>query len=110
MTVTALLLVPLGVRVVVPSWPVDGSTALIVQLTPEVRLSVNEPSFFDIVFTVVSPAAVAVIKAQAILAAEEFFAKPWTFPAASVMVDSRTPVAGTVILVIVRTPLRSLAG
>jgi hypothetical protein len=96
--------------VVVPSWPLDGSTALIVQLTPGVSMSVNDPSFFEMVLTVVSPVAVAVINAQAILAAEEFLASPWTFPAAKVMVDSRTPVAGTVMLVVVRTPLRSLAG
>jgi hypothetical protein len=75
-TVTALLLVPFGVRVVEPRPPLDGSTMLIVHETPAVRFSVNDPSFLEVVFTVVSPVAVAVTKAHAMLAFAEVFATP----------------------------------
>ena len=109
-TVTALLLVPLGVSEAVPVWPLEGSTTLIVQATEAVRSNVNVPSFLAIVLTVVCPAAVAVTKAQGIAAAEEFLAVPWTLPSTKLIVDSKTPEAGTVMFVIVRTPVRSLAG
>ena len=39
-----------------------------------------------------------------------FLAIPCTLPADNVSVDSSTPVAGTVIVVVVRTPFRSAAG
>jgi hypothetical protein len=62
--------------VALPTWPEVGSTALIVQDFPAAKFKEYVPSLFEIVFKVVSPAAVAVMNAQEMFAPDEFFANP----------------------------------
>ena len=62
----------------------------------------KESNAYTIIF-----ATIMVVVVGGLLA---FLAIPCTLPADNVSVDSSTPVAGTVIVVVVRTPFRSAAG